>query len=394
VYTKDFDKIYVEGDEKYKVTKELMKMMLPSHAKKVQKWRESKPIFQKDNIQDQLSSIYAENVPLKSGGSLVIDQTEALVAIDVNSGTSKRDYNIEDTALRTNLEASKEIARQLKLRDMAGLIVIDFIDMEKFANRRSIEKKLKESLKSDRSRIQVGRISSFGLLEMSRQRMRSSIQENSYEICPHCDGKGSLRTPESIALEILREISEAANDKRAATVQVEVSIEILNFIVNNKRDELSKLETDTGINFKLVGNNQYRGKECKIISFDIKANILGKNKNTKDKKPQNKNQKNSKPKTKNNPNNKSSSNKNSKNSKKKVDHNKNDNKKNINKNPKEVDEKNVSNENATDTKQIKKINDKAKKSKPIDKVRNENYIGAPVADSKKTKDKKTGWWNK
>ena len=394
VYTKDFDKIYVEGDEKYKITKELMKMMLPSHAKKVQKWRESKPIFQKDNIQDQLSSIYAENVPLKSGGSLVIDQTEALVAIDVNSGTSKRDYNIEDTALRTNLEASIEIARQLKLRDMAGLIVIDFIDMEKFANRRSIEKKLKESLKSDRSRIQVGRISSFGLLEMSRQRMRSSIQENSYEICPHCDGKGSLRTSESIALETLREISEAANDKRAATVQVEVSIEILNFIVNNKRDELSKLETDTGINFKLVGNNQFRGKECKIISFDIKANILGKNKNAKDRKPQNKNQKNSNPKSKNNSSNKSTSNKNIKNSNKKVDHNKNDNKKNIKKSSKKPNEKSVLNENIKDTKQTKTNSSQTKKSKESDKVRNKNYIGAPVKDSKKTDNKKTGWWNK
>ena len=268
MYTKEIDKIYVEGDEKYKITKDLMKMMLPSHAKKVQKWREAKPIFQKDNIQEQLNSIFSENLPLKSGGSLVIDQTEALVAIDVNSGTSKKDYNIEDTALRTNLEASVEIARQLKLRDMAGLIVIDFIDMEKFSNRRTIEKKLKESLKSDRSRIQVGRISSFGLLEMSRQRIRSSIQENTYIACPHCDGKGSLRSTESIALEILREISETANDKRAKTVQAEVSLEILNFIVNNKRDELSKLEKELGIIFKLIGNDQFRGKECKILAFD------------------------------------------------------------------------------------------------------------------------------
>ena len=389
MYSKDIDKIYVEGDEKYKVTKELMKMMLPSHAKKVQKWRESKPIFQKDNIQDQLSSIYAENVPLKSGGSLVIDQTEALVAIDVNSGTSKKDYNIEDTALRTNLEASVEIARQLKLRDMAGLIVIDFIDMEKFANRRAIEKKLKESLRSDRSRIQVGRISSFGLLEMSRQRIRSSIQENSYEICPHCDGKGSLRTTESIALEILREISEAANDKRASTVQTEVSIEILNFIVNNKRDELSKLENETEINFKLIGNNQFRGKECKILSFDSKSNILGKSKNEKDRKPQNKKQKNSNSKSKNSSNSKTSSNKNTKNPNKKTE-----GKKNINKNNKKTSDKSISNENIKDKKQTKKTSDQNKKSKQTDEVRNENYIGAPVADSKKTKDKKTGWWNK
>ena len=152
--------------------------------------------------------------------------------------------------------------------------------MEKFSNRRTIEKKLKESLKSDRYRIQVGRISSFGLLEMSRQRIRSSIQENTYIACPHCDGKGSMRSTESIALEVLREIAEAANDKRAVTIQAEVSLEILNFIVNNKRDELSKLEKELDIIFKLIGNNQFRGKECKILAFDNKSNILGKNKNT------------------------------------------------------------------------------------------------------------------
>ncbi|MED5254441.1 MAG: Rne/Rng family ribonuclease [Pseudomonadota bacterium] len=392
MYSKDIDKIYVEGDEKYKITKELMKMMLPSHAKKVQKWRESKPIFQKDNIQDQLSSIYADNVPLRSGGSLVIDQTEALVAIDVNSGTSKKDYNIEDTALRTNLEASVEIARQLKLRDMAGLIVIDFIDMEKFANRRAIEKKLKESLRSDRSRIQVGRISSFGLLEMSRQRIRSSIQENSYEACPHCDGKGSLRTTESIALEILREISDSTNDKRASVVQAEVSLEILNFIVNNKRDELSKLENESGLNFKLIGNNNFRGKECKILAFDSKSNILGKNKNVKEKKTQNKSQKKNNSKTKNTSKQNKQPNKSHKDEERNDISNEKDTKKRNKQKAKEVDKKPSSNKNNKETK--KTVTKKTKENQKTQDPRNKNYIGAPVEDSKEIKDKKTGWWNK
>ena len=398
MYTKEIDKIYVEGDEKYKITKDLMKMMLPSHAKKVQKWREAKPIFQKDNIQEQLNSIFSENLPLKSGGSLVIDQTEALVAIDVNSGTSKKDYNIEDTALRTNLEASVEIARQLKLRDMAGLIVIDFIDMEKFSNRRTIEKKLKESLKSDRSRIQVGRISSFGLLEMSRQRIRSSIQENTYIACPHCDGKGSMRSTESIALEVLREITEAANDKRAVTVQAEVSLEILNFIVNSKRDELSKLEKELDIIFKLIGNNQFRGKECKILAFDNKSNILGKNKNTREKKVRNKNQ-NTKSK------------KALKNSK--TNSSKNENKINVNGGSKEKKAKNfekveqnqgihvnVSKDEKKPSKEKKEKDKKLKKEKNIneidqtEEIKNENYIGAPISEGHDSKKKKTGWWNK
>ena len=374
IYSKDIDKIYIQGDEKYKLAKNLMKMMIPSHAKKVQKWKESKPIFQKNNIQDQLNSIYSENVPLKSGGSLVIDQTEALVAIDVNSGTSKKDYNIEDTALRTNLEASEEIARQLKLRDMAGLIVIDFIDMEKFANRRTIEKKLKESLKLDRSRIQVGRISSFGLLEMSRQRIRSSIQENTYEICPHCDGKGSLRTTESIALEIFRNISEASNNKRVKRIEAEISIEILNFIINNKRDDLTKLENETNISFKLIGDNNFRGKECKITSYDLNSNILGKNKNTKEKNVQNK-------KIKENT------------SKKKPSNNKESskNKKNVqNKKIKDKKENRIKETKENDDVQKKDISNKKK----IETPKNENYIGAPIEDKKEVKNKKTGWWNK
>ena len=392
LYTKDIDKIYVQGEEQYKAAKNLMKMMIPSHAKKVQKWKESTPIFQKDNIQDQLNSIYSESVPLRSGGSLVLDQTEALVAIDVNSGTSKKDYNIEDTALRTNLEAAEEIARQLRLRDMAGLIVIDFIDMEKFSNRRSIEKRLKESLKSDRSRIQVGRISSFGLLEMSRQRIRSSIQEGNYESCPHCDGKGILRSTESIALEVFRDILDASNDKRAKIIDIEVPIEILNFIINNKRDDISKLESETNISYRLSANTNLRGKEIKITSFDEKLNILGKSKNQKPRKPQKKNNKTDKNENIN------KGNKNTRNSEsKKKDKNKENTLEEKNKKErKPIKAKENKNEKIekVSKKTIQPIENEKKDKKTKEIIKNKNYIGAPIKDNKEIKNKKTGWWSK
>ena len=399
LYTKDIDKIYVQGEEQYKAAKNLMKMMLPSHAKKVQKWKESTPIFQKDNIQDQLNSIYSESVPLRSGGSLVLDQTEALVAIDVNSGTSKKDYNIEDTALRTNLEAAEEIARQLRLRDMAGLIVIDFIDMEKFSNRRSIEKKLKESLRSDRSRIQVGRISSFGLLEMSRQRIRSSIQEGNYESCPHCNGKGILRSTESIALEVFRDILESSNDKRAKIIDIEVPIDILNFIINNKRDDISNLESKTNISYRLSANTNLRGKEIKITSFDEKLNILGKSKNQKPKKNQKKNNKIDRNENINKGNKKTRNNENKKNDKNKenvLDEKKKKEKKSIKKERMPVEAKESENEKKekVSKKTIQPIKDEKKDKKTKEVIKNKNYIGAPIKDNKEIKNKKTGWWSK
>ena len=261
LYTKDVDNIYVEGNTTYKITKNFMKLLMPSHAVKVKQWKESSPIFQKNNIENQLSSIYADEVYLPSGGSLVLNQTEALVAIDVNSGSSTKYYNIEETAIKTNLEAATEIARQLRLRDMAGLVVIDFIDMEKFQNRRSVEKKLKESLKSDRSKIQVGKISSFGLLEMSRQRIRASIQEGVYTNCQHCDGTGLLRSIDSRALEVLRNISDVSNRENIKKVDAEIPNEILNYLVNQKRNLLIDLESkkETSVNF--YGNSSLRGNE-------------------------------------------------------------------------------------------------------------------------------------
>jgi ribonuclease E len=204
LYNKDIDEIHVAGEEAYREAKDFMRMLMPSHAKSVKPYRERTPLFAAFGVESQLDAMFSNTVTLKSGGYIVINQTEALVAIDINSGRSTREHNIEDTALKTNLEAAEEISRQLRLRDLAGLIVIDFIDMEENRNNRAVEKKLKECLKNDRARIQVGRISAFGLLEMSRQRIRTGVLESSSVPCPHCAGAGLVRSTPSIALQILR----------------------------------------------------------------------------------------------------------------------------------------------------------------------------------------------
>ena len=274
LYSKEIDNVFIEGKETYKTAKNFMKLLMPSHAVKVKEWKEDSPIFQKNNIEQQLSSIYADEVFLSSGGSLVLNQTEALVAIDVNSGSSTKYHNIEETALKTNLEAAEEIARQLRLRDMAGLVVIDFIDMEKFANRRSIEKKLKESLKSDRSKIQVGKISSFGLLEMSRQRIRSSIKEAVYSPCSNCDGTGLIRSIDSRSLELLRTISEISIRENIKKIDAEIPNEILNYLVNQKRNLLIDLENNKDASINFYGNALLRGNENKIRAYDLNNNEI------------------------------------------------------------------------------------------------------------------------
>ena len=208
LYNKDIGEILVSGEDGYREAKDFMRMLMPSHAKMVQPWRESQPVFAKTGIESQLDGLIQPNVRLRSGGYIIINQTEALVAIDVNSGKSTREHSIEDTALQTNLEAAEEVARQLRLRDLAGLIVIDFIDMEENRNNRAVEKKLKDCLKNDRARIQVGRISHFGLLEMSRQRMRASVLESTMQICPHCGGTGYIRSQQSVALHVIRSLEE------------------------------------------------------------------------------------------------------------------------------------------------------------------------------------------
>ena len=247
IYSKDFEEVVVSGADGYKLARSYMKLLMPSHARKVKQHTDTDALFRQTSVEDKLAAMFNPVVTLPSGGYLVINQTEALVAIDVNSGKSTREYSVEKTALATNLEAATEVARQARLRDLAGLLVIDFIDMDEGRNNRAVEKRLKEALKIDRARIQVGRISSFGLLEMSRQRMRSGVLEGSSETCPHCNGSGMLRSVESRALHVLRQIDERAGKFSEGALTVHVPEDVATYLLNNKRTQLLDIETQTGL---------------------------------------------------------------------------------------------------------------------------------------------------
>ncbi|MGN6468912.1 MAG: Rne/Rng family ribonuclease [Rhizobiaceae bacterium] len=242
LYNKDIDEILVAGEDGYREAKDFMRMLMPSHAKVVQPYRDPTPIFARNGIEAQLDRMLQPQVTLKSGGYIIINQTEALVAIDVNSGRSTREHSIEDTALQTNLEAAEEVARQLRLRDLAGLIVIDFIDMEENRNNRAVEKKLKECLKNDRARIQVGRISHFGLMEMSRQRIRASVLESTMKPCPHCGGTGHVRSDSSTALHVIRGIEEHLLKDSRHHITVRTPTATALYVLNHKRSNLVELE--------------------------------------------------------------------------------------------------------------------------------------------------------
>ncbi|MDC3172412.1 Rne/Rng family ribonuclease [Alphaproteobacteria bacterium] len=256
LYHSDIDEVLVDGNEAYKTCKNYMKSLMPSHAKKVQQYNDDKnPLFQKYKIDSQLHDIFNPKVTLKSGGYLIIDQTEALVAVDVNSGKATRERSIEDTALKTNLEAAEEFARQARLRDLSGLIVIDFIDMEENKNRINVEKKLKETMRKDRARIQIGEISNFGLLELSRQRLRPSIVENSSELCPHCGGSGRIQSIEVSAIQILRSIEEECSSEENMAISVSAHSDIIIHILNNKRSHLNQIEIRYGISINFINDN-------------------------------------------------------------------------------------------------------------------------------------------
>src|ERR671920_1043299 len=259
LYNKDIDDILVAGDDGYREAKDFMRMLMPSHAKLVKLYKEPQPLFAKYGVEAQLDAMFSSQVQLKSGGYLVINPTEALVSIDVNSGRSTREHNIEDTALRTNLEAAEEIARQLRLRDLAGLIVIDFIDMEEKRNNRAVEKKLNECLKNDRARIQVGRISPFGLLEMSRQRIRTGVLESSSIACPHCGGAGFVRATPSVALHVLRSIEETLIKNAGYNLVVRTRMEAAFYILNQKRIHRRDLETRFGVTISIVADDTLQG---------------------------------------------------------------------------------------------------------------------------------------
>ena len=254
LYNKDIGEIIVSGEEGYREAKDFMKMLMPSHAKVVQPYRDIHPIFSRSGIEAQLDRMLQPQVTLKSGGYLIINQTEALVSIDVNSGRSTREHSIEETALTTNLEAAEEVARQLRLRDLAGLVVIDFIDMEEKRNNRAVEKKLKDCLKNDRARIQVGRISHFGLLEMSRQRIRASVLESTTQVCQHCGGTGHVRSESSIALHVLRGVEEYLLRNTTHNITVRCTPETALYLLNHKRGTIVDYEGRFGVSIIIAAD--------------------------------------------------------------------------------------------------------------------------------------------
>ncbi len=265
LYNKEIDEVLVGGDESYKDAKEFMRMLMPSHAKNVKPYRDTLPIFARFGVEQQLDAMFSPIVQLKSGGYIVINPTEALVSVDVNSGRATREHNIEDTALRTNMEASEEIARQLRLRDLAGLIVIDFIDMEENRNNRSVERKLKDCLKHDRARIQVGRISHFGLMEMSRQRIRTGVLESSTEICPTCGGTGHMRSVSSVALHLLRALEEQLMKSAANDLIVRTRPDTALYLLNHKRAHLRDLEGRFGVQIMVQSDGSLSGQQYFVV---------------------------------------------------------------------------------------------------------------------------------
>ncbi|MGX7926145.1 Rne/Rng family ribonuclease [Tsuneonella sp. HG094] len=266
IYNKDIEEVIVEGEVGYKSAKEFMKLLMPSHARRVKAYSDPVPLFQRYGAEDQLRAMYDPVVQLKSGGYLVINPTEALVSIDINSGRSTKEHGIEATAVSTNLEAAREIARQLRLRDMAGLVVIDFIDMEYSSNIRKVEKAMKEALKNDRARIQVGRISGFGLMEMSRQRLRTGVLEATTRECPHCDGTGLVRTASSAGLSALRLIEDEAAKGRGTQINLYASTEAAIYLLNAKRGDLAEIEDRYGVNVEVLPEGEEEGAKMRVAS--------------------------------------------------------------------------------------------------------------------------------
>lgn len=266
IYNRDIEEVVVEGEYGYRAARDFMKLLMPSHARRVKAYVDPVPLFQRYGAEDQLTAMYDPVVQLKSGGYIVINPTEALVSIDINSGRSTKEHGIEATALNTNLEAAREIARQLRLRDMAGLVVIDFIDMEYSSNVRKVEKAMKDALKNDRARIQVGRISSFGLMEMSRQRLRTGVLEATTRGCPHCDGSGLVRTASSAGLSALRLIEDEAAKGRGVIISLYASTEASIYLLNAKRADLAEIEDRYGVRVEVIPEGENEGAKMRVTS--------------------------------------------------------------------------------------------------------------------------------
>ncbi|MCU0881396.1 MAG: ribonuclease E/G, partial [Hyphomonadaceae bacterium] len=265
-YDKDIDAVLVQGEHAYREVKDFAKMLMPSHARKVQPYKGTTPLFARLGVEQQLASMHDHTVRLKSGGYIVINQTEALVAIDVNSGKATKERSIESTALKTNLEAAEEAALQMRLRDLAGLVVIDFIDMEESRNDRAVEKKLKDALRNDRARVQMGKISMFGLMEISRQRRRTGVMEGTSHICEVCDGSGRVRSSDSTALQALRDIETATGGRRNAEVALHADTETALYLLNEKRAFLVEVEETRGLVIRVIADS---GRRRGSYAFEI-----------------------------------------------------------------------------------------------------------------------------
>ncbi|WP_286197104.1 Rne/Rng family ribonuclease [Tropicibacter sp. R15_0] len=274
LYNREIDEVMVEGERGYRIAKDFMKMIMPSHAKNVKHYTESMPLFARYQVESYLGGMFNPTVQLKSGGYIVIGVTEALVAIDVNSGRATKEGSIEETALKTNLEAAEEVARQLRLRDLAGLIVIDFIDMDERKNNAAVEKRIKEKLKTDRARIQVGRISGFGLMEMSRQRLRPGMIEATTQPCPHCHGTGLIRSDDNMALQVLRQIEEEGTRRRSREVLVKCPVAIANYLMNQKREHIAQIEARYGMSVRVEGDPHLVAPDFSIEKFKTATRVV------------------------------------------------------------------------------------------------------------------------
>ncbi len=274
LYNREIDEIHVEGERGYRIAKDFMKMIMPSHAKNVKLYNETLPLFARYQVESYLSGMFNPTVQLPSGGYIVIGVTEALVAIDVNSGRATKEGSIEQTATKTNLEAAAEVARQLRLRDLAGLIVIDFIDMDERKNNAAVEKMMKEKLKTDRARIQVGRISGFGLMEMSRQRLRPGMIEATTQPCHACHGTGLVRSDDNLALSIIRQIEEEGTRRRSREVLVRAPVGIANFLMNQKREHIAHIEMRYGLSVRIEGDPTLVSPDFHIEKFKTATRVV------------------------------------------------------------------------------------------------------------------------
>ncbi|MFT7509561.1 MAG: ribonuclease E [Sulfitobacter sp.] len=274
LYNREIDEVIVEGEEGYRTAKEFMKMLMPSHARNVKLHQEGLPLFAKFQVESYLAAMFNPTVQLRSGGYIVIDLTEALVAIDVNSGRATKEGSIEETALKTNIEAAEEVARQVRLRDLAGLIVIDFIDMDERKNNAAVEKRFKDRLKTDRARIQVGRISGFGLMEMSRQRLRPGMLEATTQPCPSCHGTGMIRSDDSIGLMILRQLEEEGTRRRSREVLLKAPVNVINFLMNTKREHIAQIEGRYGLSIRLEADPHLVAPDFTIEKFKTATRVV------------------------------------------------------------------------------------------------------------------------